>query len=223
MFKAGTTCLELFEALLIEEQLHRWQTSSTTGGSPAVSRNTTDRYDSSIVPLQLEIMVTLDTGTRAHQLEPWKSQCKNIYLILYIYMIMHACMLVYICHALQLRRCLFIHAHILHMYSQNTGRSRVWFSISPYALQMIWEPIVNTTVNDLKFWDFPESTLPTSRPQIIFFWTHNCQGHEEPKRSFRRTGWLGLRWNEYSHENGPQLMRQVLPKSRAIDSLAGHD
>lgn len=181
MFKAGTTCLELFEALLIEEQLHRWQTSSTTGGSPAVSRNTTDRYDSSIVPLQLEIMVTLDTGTRAHQLEPWKSQCKNIYLILYIYMIMHACMLVYICHALQLRRCLFIHAHILHMYSQNTGRSRVWFSISPYALQMIWEPIVNTTVNDLKFWDFPESTLPTSRPQIIFFELTIARGMKNQK------------------------------------------
>ena len=102
MFKAGTTCLELFEALLIEEQLHRWQTSSTTGGSPAVSRNTTDRYDSSIVPLQLEIMVTLDTGTRAHQLEPWKSQCKNIYLILYIYIYiwscMHACLYIYAMH-----------------------------------------------------------------------------------------------------------------------------
>lgn len=224
MFKAGTTCLELFEALLIEEQLHRWQTSSTTGGSPAVSRNTTDTYDSSIVPLQLEIMVTLDTGTRAHQLEPWKSQCKNIYLILYIYIYDHACM-----HA-----CIYMPCIAASPMSLHTCTHTAHVQPKHWAIKSLIFNLPICAADDLRAhckyngkWSqilrFPWIHLANIQTPNHFFWTHNCQGHEEPKRSFRRTGWLGLRWNEYSHENGPQLMRQVLPKSRAIDSLAGHD
>ena len=60
-----------------------------------------------------------------------------------------------------------------------------------------------------------------SRPHI-HFGLHHCQGQEELKVSGGLDGWGWGGMN--SGENGSQLMRQVLPKSRAIDSLAAeHD